>query len=818
MSSSSEIPTPPPQQTTHTSTHTEKESPRVARISHQKAREQVVQDLGPSIPKVSFQWFKAAVLPDVEDTKLAEVYDVLKEDQELSDEGWTGLEFEKLKRKGEGAQSGVGQADKGQETPALDAVQEEQAQAKSTAQTPTHDGTFYKPLTGKFNKVLERTKEVTGKSPLITFCSTPTKVSKSEGDNEGYKADINALLLTTMVVGDEAGKANHECDIVVTGELKKLVNDKVRNDNVSMLVGKVNHLMGSDPTRRFAYGLTIEHTDTRFWFFSRSHIFVTEKLDLQKNIKDVIYFVMALGSATCNAELGFDPTVRRVQESLGRNGKPETRYRFKVNGYEYETVEPISVYKAKFLLGRANRVFRVRRVENGVLVGPTLVLKDLWLPEGAKTELEVQQDIKDNINKVHIVEGLDPADFEKYFVTIEHCEIVKVPSMTEACNSDDNSTNFLRGSVLPSAKKHFCLKFSTSDYKRPPSHVSGSQMSTPKSSVLSGHRAQTREMLRLAREHYGNKAHHRILMEDAGKPLEDIRELRTILLCIGQASTGLSIMFSAGMVHRDISTGNLLVSEVDGELRCKITDLEYAKKVGESSQSPQDVKTGTPLFMALEIDTGYYHFKPQFPSNENQIDVTVDDAIESVFADLDLKRRPPENIVAVEHVQFNFLHDVESLLWILMYFLLFMHPEDDQITKDDADRRLYKFEGIFVNSAMATARHMFLHGNAKVEMEIVETVPEPFKLLLACVMFLAKLLRGEYVRVEALPDSARNRYSAQLYTRLRAFVDRVLMSEKAGRLGRMETVRAQSTIGEKRRGEAVTDGLSTKERKRSGRG
>ncbi|EEB99142.1 hypothetical protein MPER_01233 [Moniliophthora perniciosa FA553] len=162
--------------------------------------------------------------------------------------------------------------------------------------------------------------------------------------------------------------------------------------------------------------------------------------------------------------------------------------------------------------------------------------------------------------------------------------------MTKLGDSDDDSTNALRGKTLPSVKKQFCLKLSTSEYKRPPSHVSGSQVSTPKGSV-SGLRAQTREMHRLAREHYGNKAHHRILMEDAGKPLDEIRELRTILLCIGQASTGLLIMFSAGMVHRDISTGNLLVSEIDGELRCKITDLEYAKKVGESSQSPQDVKT-----------------------------------------------------------------------------------------------------------------------------------------------------------------------------------------------------------------------------------
>ncbi|EEB99802.1 hypothetical protein MPER_00421, partial [Moniliophthora perniciosa FA553] len=195
---------------------------------------------------------------------------------------------------------------------------------------------------------------------------------------------------------------------------------------------------------------------------------------------------------------------------------------------------------------RAPCVFKVQRVENGVLVGPTLVLKDLWLTEGAKTELEVQRDIKDNINKVHAVKGLDPADFEKHFMAIEHCEIVKVPSMTKLGDSDDDSTNFLRGKVLPS-EKYFCLKLSTSNYERPPSHVSGSQMSTPQGSL---NRAQTREMHRLAREHYSNKSHHRILMEDAGKPLEDVRDIRIVVLCIGQAIIGLSIMFSAGVRHK----------------------------------------------------------------------------------------------------------------------------------------------------------------------------------------------------------------------------------------------------------------------------
>ncbi|KAI3612868.1 hypothetical protein WG66_005330 [Moniliophthora roreri] len=236
---------------------------------------------------------------------------------------------------------------------------------------------------------------------------------------------------------------------------------------------------------------------------------------------------------------------------------------------------------------------------------------------------------------------------------------------------DDNSTNFLRGNDLSCARNKFVLKLITTRYSASPS-LTDSQMSNSVGSLPSGHRAQTQDIRMLSREHYGNKAHHRIVMEDAGCPLQDVRNLRTVIACIGKASTGLSIMFSAGMVHRDISTGNLLVSEVDGELRCKITDLEYAKKVGASSQSPQDIKMGTPYFMALEIWRGKYLFRPERPENKYPRGSAFLSMLEGTDARLGTSAA----------VRYNFLHDLESLFWILMYFLFVMHPVDDNARAD----------------------------------------------------------------------------------------------------------------------------------------
>ena len=82
-------------------------------------------------------------------------------------------------------------------------------------------------------------------------------------------------------------------------------------------------------------------------------------------------------------------------------GKQKQEYRMEVayeymvrNGDQeiwYQTVDKaIFSYQAARLLGRAIRVWKVRRVEfdrhgKGTLVGPVVALKDYWITKSAKT-------------------------------------------------------------------------------------------------------------------------------------------------------------------------------------------------------------------------------------------------------------------------------------------------------------------------------------------------------------------------------------------------------------------------------------------------
>ena len=41
-------------------------------------------------------------------------------------------------------------------------------------------------------------------------------------------------------------------------------------------------MMNVDRRRRFAFGITIENTDTRIWFYCRQIVFVTHRFDFMK--------------------------------------------------------------------------------------------------------------------------------------------------------------------------------------------------------------------------------------------------------------------------------------------------------------------------------------------------------------------------------------------------------------------------------------------------------------------------------------------------------------------------------------------------------
>ncbi|KAJ3910459.1 hypothetical protein F5879DRAFT_1051955 [Lentinula edodes] len=333
----------------------------------------------------------------------------------------------------------------------------------------------------------------------------------------------------------------------------------------------------------------------------------------QKDAKNLIYFALSLSGA-CREELGYDPTVRKVQ---GKNGAGP-RYIFAFDGKQYITTEAITVRKAKFLLGCATRVFKVQQVLNneGELDSEVKVIKDYWLPEDSCTELETRSAIEANLQKVNAVPNLDRSAFNRYFVKIEACEKVPVPSTTEKGQTPDTTSNFLPGHTLPSDVKRLTVSTQSSTYQRvmsvsiPASIMmeSGPERERRQETVL--REATAVHLARLDRRTYAPKVHYRQLLEFAGEPLDQMMDWDIVLKALESLIIALLYMHSAGFVHRDISAANVLVK--DGN--AKLIDLEYSKRVQPVFQprsGSSDVKTGTMFFMPVEVMTGEYLFEPQ---------------------------------------------------------------------------------------------------------------------------------------------------------------------------------------------------------------
>lgn len=70
------------------------------------------------------------------------------------------------------------------------------------------------------------------------------------------------------------------------------------------------------------------------------------------------------------------------------------------------------------------------------------------------------------------------------------------------------------------------------------------------------------------------------------------------------ARKALQFLHSVDGAHRDVGAGDVLRSGKIG----KLADLEYAKRV--DSNTTHEVRTGTLDFMACEVETQKYLFKP----------------------------------------------------------------------------------------------------------------------------------------------------------------------------------------------------------------
>ncbi|EEB91237.1 hypothetical protein MPER_10437, partial [Moniliophthora perniciosa FA553] len=332
-------------------------------------------------------------------------------------------------------------------------------------------------------------------------------------------------------------------------------------------------------------------------------------------------------------------------------------------------------------------------------------------------------------------------EFSEHFIVIKECEHVKVRSTRDPRSCvDDSTSNFLR-EPFPEGLARYLLRHKDIDYAEisSASTTTGSNSGTVGSLVSETADGQ---LELVARSHYKSKVHSRILMEYAGEPISKVTNLQTLMICLGQVVKALEYMYSAGYVHRDISIGNILYSEVNSRIIARLGDLEYAKQISVPSEPHRNVKTGTPHFIASEVELGGYLFQP---------DPAMPIDAQSVMYQGSGNTTTTQFSLPIVPFRFNYLHDLESVWWIMAYFVFSKIPtgtklSDEQFTVQRDTRKL-----IFPHPYTSLKREKFLT-NALERNSHLAILVNDFANAGGLVRTMGNFLCMQYRAVEAMPD------------------------------------------------------------------
>ncbi|GJE94444.1 hypothetical protein PsYK624_106140 [Phanerochaete sordida] len=386
----------------------------------------------------------------------------------------------------------------------------------------------------------------------------------------------------------------------------------MRKDNVGVLNAKtmwnLHHLMREDPRRRFAYSFTVENCTMRLWFCNRSTYAISESFDFCSEPDYIVHYFLALMYAT-EAQLGWDTTMVTVDVD------GEQQYDITVDDTLFPGTGESRVYRTSELLsdvatfavrGRATRVWRAKLLQDGKPVGEDVAIRDHWIDEDKPREATVLENIIADV-PLDLPEPEDGENFDEK----RSRNLLRKHLLTIIASGDvviDGAPDF----TLPAPYTLTWFDIQQKDTRERAQSRRDSELKSLQEEIIN-HHEDVYDMIPIPPHHpeqYHVKAHHRIVYEEVCTPLNAVKALDDVLWNVSQAAAVLALVHSAGWVHRDISSGNILIYEG----KVKIADFEYAKKFGfdaPADTQTHDLKTGTGSFMSIEVSCGEYCFTPR---------------------------------------------------------------------------------------------------------------------------------------------------------------------------------------------------------------
>jgi len=286
----------------------------------------------------------------------------------------------------------------------------------------------------------------------------------------------------------------------------------------------------------------------------------------------MIQLVLFLSYAS-SEELGYDKTMRLSEGN---------KYEVDVGSLTFVSSRILSDFAADRLCGRATRVFEVSEKSGSP---QCFALKDQWADDDRLAEGSVLEDLRATI-KSEMEKGLfddmgltrDPVD---YFLSVKAYGCVHLSN-----NVEDNTKTIMQGLSLPDSCPSVSIPFSEKNFV--------SYNAPGESAGHIPYPASISSILPTKRSNFHPRRHDRTVFNEVGTPLHDLNNLSDLFRGLADATIGkisvhfvLNILLTSDLtlaleiihrlkcVHRDVSTGNILLYQGMGRL----SDLEFLKEL-----------------------------------------------------------------------------------------------------------------------------------------------------------------------------------------------------------------------------------------------
>ncbi len=448
------------------------------------------------------------------------------------------------------------------------------------------------PEEAKQNDVLSWFVDFTEK--LATFAESYSSAPARERrplarPDEPIAGSIGKRKMDIGFVDDPSAGKESRCNwsqILVPGELKSNPSADIPSEARLDLGRYAREVLAAQDTRRFVLGFTLCGSFMRIWVFDRLGGVASEQFDINKDGPRFVSTILGFLWMS-EEELGFDPTImtaegQRFIEVL-RGGSTERLILDRV------------MKRARCIAGRATTCWKAYRQDDPHAL---FVVKDSWQYLEREEEGEFLREAT-NKGVVHVARHY-------------HHETVRVRGV-----DDDVRGNVRKGLDATKATNYRQNRPrrspSTSTSTAGPSRVgrSSSIAGAKRSSHETGaflppsKRPCSASPTKAGNDVLPNRVHRRVILSDYGIPIYEADSQEALLAALADCIEGHeSLRQKAGLLHRDISIGNLMISTDDGGF---LIDLDLAVKEQRVSASGAKGKTGTRAFMAIGALLGEQH-------------------------------------------------------------------------------------------------------------------------------------------------------------------------------------------------------------------